>query len=260
MDFLARDDAPLTPEQWATLDVVVTETAKRFLVGRRFIPLYGPLGAGMPAIPMTRLLVESGQPIADLGGGLLDLAEISQDFIVTWKALETAQRLEIPDDWAVAAAAAYQVAIKEDALVFSGLLNAPGHQGFPAGDWSVPGGVFDGVARAIAALVPAGHPGPYALVVSPNTHAALHRFYGNGGVMEIAMLADLAKSGVFVTPELTDAQTLVIETGSLNMDLAVGLDVRTAYLGPADMNHPFRILETIALRIKRPTSIVVIGA
>ena len=259
MDFLARDDAPLTPEQWATLDLVVTETAKRFLVGRRFIPLYGPLGAGLPAVPMTRLKVESGQPIADLGGGLLDLAEINQDFIVTWKALETAQRLEIPDDWAVAAAAAYQVALKEDALVFAGLVNAPGHQGLAAGDWSVTGTIFDDVVQAIAALVPAGHPGPYALVVSPSTHAALHRFYGNGGVLEITMLADLMRSGVFTTPELVDSQALVVETGSLNMDLAVGMDVRTAYLGPADMNHPFRILETIALRVKRPTSIVVVG-
>jgi uncharacterized linocin/CFP29 family protein len=259
MDFLARDDAPLTPEQWATLDAVVTDTVKRFLVGRRFIPLYGPLGAGLPAVPTTALQVQSGQPIADLGGKLLDLTEISQDFVITWKALETAQRLEIPDDWAVAAAAAYQVAIKEDALVFPGLLNAPGHQGLAAGDWSAPGGVFDDVVRAIAALVPAGHPGPYALVVSPNTHAALHRFYGNGGVLEISMLADLMKSGVFVTPELADSQALVVETGSLNMDLAAGTDVRTAYLGPADMNHPFRILETVALRVKRPTSIVVIG-
>jgi uncharacterized linocin/CFP29 family protein len=259
MDFLARDDAPLTEEQWAILDTVVTDTVKRFVVGRRFIPLYGPLGAGMPAVPTAKLFVGPDAPVVDTGGGLLELAELSEDFAIGWKALETADRLLIPVDWAVAAAAAYQLAIKEDSLVFAGLLGAQGRQSLKAGDWAVEGGLFGDVTKAIAGLVTAGHPGPYALAVSPNTHASLYRFYGNGGVMEITMLEDLMKAGVFVSPALTDKQVIAVEVGALNMDLAVGLDVRTAYLGPADMTHPFRILETLALRIKRPTAICVIG-
>lgn len=37
------------------------------------------------------------------------------------------------------------------------------------------------------------------------------------------------------------------------MDFQVGVDISTAYVELADnMNHRFRILETIALRIKEP--------
>ena len=45
-DYLMRDAAPLSAEEWAKLDEVVVNTAKTLLVGRRFIELTGPLGAG----------------------------------------------------------------------------------------------------------------------------------------------------------------------------------------------------------------------
>ena len=41
------------------------------------------------------------------------------------------------------------------------------------------------------------------------------------------------------------------------MDLAVGADLSVGYLEQRDLNHCFRILETAALRIKRPDAIVV---
>ena len=43
------------------------------------------------------------------------------------------------------------------------------------------------------------------------------------------------------------------------MDLAVAMDFTTAYLGPDNLDQPFRVMETVALRIKRPQAIVVIG-
>jgi uncharacterized linocin/CFP29 family protein len=43
-----------------------------------------------------------------------------------------------------------------------------------------------------------------------------------------------------------------------NFDLAVSQDFKTAYLGAQNMNHPFRVLESVVLRIKRPGSICVI--
>jgi uncharacterized linocin/CFP29 family protein len=35
----------------------------------------------------------------------------------------------------------------------------------------------------------------------------------------------------------------------------VGQDLITAYLGPEEMGHRFRVLESLALRIKRPGAI-----
>ena len=50
MDFLMRDGAILNPEQWTELDAVVVKTAKTVLTGRKFLDIYGPLGAGTEAI------------------------------------------------------------------------------------------------------------------------------------------------------------------------------------------------------------------
>ena len=41
------------------------------------------------------------------------------------------------------------------------------------------------------------------------------------------------------------------------MDLAVGKDIETGYLETTDFNHVFRIMETVALRIKQKDAIIV---
>jgi len=40
-----------------------------------------------------------------------------------------------------------------------------------------------------------------------------------------------------------------------NLDLVIGQDLITSYLGADDMDHPFRVFETVLLRIKRPEAI-----
>ncbi|HAN31087.1 MAG TPA: bacteriocin, partial [Myxococcales bacterium] len=52
---------------------------------------------------------------------------------------------------------------------------------------------------------------------------------------------------------------VVVSTGRENMDLAVGLDLTVAYLGAEKMNHPFRVLETVCLRIKHADAICTIA-
>ena len=46
MDYLARESAPFSSEIWERIDNAVIENLKRHLVCRRFLSLYGPLGAG----------------------------------------------------------------------------------------------------------------------------------------------------------------------------------------------------------------------
>ena len=55
MDILARDQAPLTESEWEALDETVVSTARKYLVGRRFIPIFGPVGTGMPAVPVAEM-------------------------------------------------------------------------------------------------------------------------------------------------------------------------------------------------------------
>ena len=58
-------------------------------------------------------------------------------------------------------------------------------------------------------------------------------------------------------PVLKQNHALLIAAEPENVDLALGLDLSTGYLETKDFNHAFRILETLALRIKRPEAIVV---
>jgi len=54
---------------------------------------------------------------------------------------------------------------------------------------------------------------------------------------------------------LGDDRGVVVALGPHNLDIAVVQDLVTAYLGPNGMDHEFRVMESIALRIKRPGAI-----
>ena len=51
-DYLMRDDAPFSEKEWAKLDELVVDVARKLLVGRRFIHLTGPLGVGVQTVPV----------------------------------------------------------------------------------------------------------------------------------------------------------------------------------------------------------------
>jgi len=46
MDYLGRNDAPISAELWQQIDETVINNAKQHMVCRRFLNIYGPLGAG----------------------------------------------------------------------------------------------------------------------------------------------------------------------------------------------------------------------
>ena len=56
MDLLMRDDAPLSEQEWQVVDDAVLKVARASLVGRRFIRLFGPLGAGVQAVWVDRMV------------------------------------------------------------------------------------------------------------------------------------------------------------------------------------------------------------
>ena len=268
MDLLAREDAPLSAEDWLVLDNLVVEVGRKYLVGRRFIPVFGPLGAGLPVVPSPELVgFAEGEAIVSPKTPLTHLARLQKDFVLKYEDIETSQRLGLPLDLAAAAAAAYVVAGQEDDLIFNGckecgaggLTNAKGVQKIKAGSWAAAGGVFADVVKALDALASNGFPGPYAVAVAPPVWALTHRPLAPAPTLESDMIADVAKVGFFSAPALNPKQAVVLEAGSLNMDLAVAMDFTTAYLGPDNLDQPFRVMETVALRIKRPQATVVIG-
>lgn len=191
---------------------------------------------------------------------------VYKDFLLHWRDLEAARNHAMPLDVSAAAGAAAICAQKEDDLIFygepklgeAGLANAPGRQQVQLGDWTKPGNAFANVVEATEALQRAGHFGPFAMVVSPRLFALLHRIYEKTGVLEIETLRKLALDGVFQSNQLRGDLAIVVSTGPENLDLAVAMDLSVAYLGAERMNHPFRVLESLLLRIKHPDAICTI--
>lgn len=271
-DFLMREDAPLTSEEWEKLDHLVVEVARHNLAARRFLSVHGPVGAGVQIVPVDHF---GGMTPADIGldsaaatepvelaeREYIPLTTVFKDFILRWDDVALARQHGAEVDVTPAAAAAVMVARAEDALLFHGqgkepgLLKAKGRSTVPLGDWEkAPGAALEAVLAAWNKLTGAGFTGHFVLVLSNELYAKLHRVNGNTGTLEIAQIRELVKD-VVPAPALKAKQAMLVASGPENLDLAIGQDLVTAYLGPDGMDHVFRVFESLVLRLKRPGAI-----
>jgi len=277
MDILDRQSAPLTPEEWSRIDEAVVNTARSMLVGRRVISILGPLGAGVYSMPYS---VFSGKTQAgvDMIGEKEDMAVepdrratinlpiLYKDFKILWRDVEADRHLGIPLDVSTAAVAANFVAVQEDSLIFNGnsdlghegVFTASGRLTVPMASWDKSGNALADAVKAAGALAAAGHYGPYAMVVSPVLFGSMVRVYGNTGMLELDQVKALMTGGVQYTNVIAGKKAAVIALGPQNLNLAIGQDMSSGYMGPVNMNHVFRVLETAALLIRRPDAICTI--
>ena len=273
-DFLGHAENPLREEEWARLNETVIQVARRSLVGRRILDIYGPLGAGVQTVPHDEYQGVSPGAVDIVGEQetapvftdvrrFKTIPLIYKDFLLHWRDIEAARTHNMPLDVSAAAGAAAFCAQQEDELIFygdpklghEGLMNAAGRLTATLGDWSQPGNAYLSIVEATRQLNEHGHYGPYAVVVSPRLYSLMHRIYEKTGVLEIETIRQLAADGVYQSNRLRGDAGVVVSTGRENMDLAVSMDMVAAYLGAAQMNHPFRVLEALILRIKHPDSI-----
>jgi uncharacterized linocin/CFP29 family protein len=266
-------DSPLSEREWSQLDETIVEMARKQLIGRRFIDIYGPLGQGVQTI--TNDIYE----VSPMGGVSLrgETQELSQpsrrtnltipilykDFVLYWRDIQQAKTLDIPIDLGAAANAATQCALLEDDVIFNGsdefdlpgLMNVKGRLTHIRSDWMESGNAFADIVEAINKLLKTGHTGPYALIVSPELYSLLHRVHKGTNVLEIEHIRELVTDGVYQSPVIKGSSGVVVATGRHNLDLAIAEDFDSAFLGDDNMNHLFRVYECVALRIKRPSAI-----
>jgi uncharacterized linocin/CFP29 family protein len=126
-----------------------------------------------------------------------------------------------------------------------------------ASSWDVLGFAVAEVAKAVAELYRAYVPGPYLLFVGPGGYAKLVAVEVRTGVMELMRAKSLVKD-VVVVPQLPEDAALVMSTSPAVVDLAVGVDFETTYLGPDESGHNFLLRETFAVRLKNPKGVVVL--
>lgn len=271
-------DLPLSPEQAEQMLQAAVSEVRRTVVGRRLIALFGPLGAGVESVPLETIREDEPAEI-DLEGKpdpkpigtheketYIRVPIIYKDFYLHWRDVKWSQDMKAPLDVTNAMRAAHQVGDAEDKLVFNGyaelgmhgLLNYPGSSGVKRSDWKTAGAPVKDVYAAISKLLEADHHFPYALVTSVDMYEALLKPVKESPALELEQLGRLFEDGIMWSPQIPTGTAAVISTGAQNFDIAVAEDLQIAYLGPSDMNYRFRVYESLALRVKRPTAICVI--
>ncbi len=275
MDFLLRGDAPFGDELWERIDETVVKKAKEQLIGRKFIPVYGPLGSGVQSININLYNTNNDSVISSNGEEDTELVKVQnrryvempmifKDFSISWRDIENSKQTGLPLDLAPVAITAAACVHKEDQVIFfgneewgyKGLMNVDRRQTMEKSNWNEGENAFSDIAAGIEKLVIKGFYGPYVLAVSPDLYAQLQRIQPGTGKLEIERIKELIGGKVYQTPILGRNKAVLLEKGMENMDLVIGQDLITAYIGPEKLNHVLRILETILLRIKRPDSIV----
>jgi uncharacterized linocin/CFP29 family protein len=270
-DFLQRAQAPLSTDEWENIDKIVVDSAHQQLVGRSFLDLFGPIGAGHQFVPRLALagvtpasaddLGQGGTPVTVSARTQLPLTIIHKDFTLHWRDVETARQSGLPLDLGAAAAASTLCAAREDELIFhgdktlgiDGLTTVSGHRTMTRRDWGIAGHAFLDIVEAIDHMAVAGFYPPYALICSPNLFACLLRVSGTSGVLELNQARELCTAGVLRSMHVKSAVLLAV--GPHNVDLVVGQDLTVAYVRVENMDYVFRVMETLALRIKRPAAI-----
>ena len=277
MEFLLRDDAPFDAKLWERIDNVVMQAARDQLVGRRFLSLFGPLGAGIQNINLDKLELNQ-DVIADILGdqepvtakavsrSFVPIPMLYKDFLISWRDVETEKQTGIPVDLAPAAIAANAMALKEDNMIFNGseefnypgLMNIEGRQVVQKSNWMEGDNPFLDVAAAVEKLNAKGIYGPYALIMSTDAYLQMQRLQPGTGVLIIDRVRELIGRKVYRTPVIEKGKAVLVSCPSYYMDLVIGQDLVTGYIGPEKLNHTFRILETVLPRIKRPAAVVTI--
>jgi uncharacterized linocin/CFP29 family protein len=254
--YLMREMAPFDEATWARIDGMVVQVVKNILVGRKFIPLVGPLGWGVEVAPLFGFAVQDGAFAAKQTTDYLPLKELRQEFMFRAKQMAIAAQTPFGLDLGAVAIAATELAKAEDQLIIDNLFDQALVES-PLGDWGQPGEPTKAIAAATAKLLQGGCDAPYVLLVSPAMYARLVGLM-NYGTPEEEMVEGLVKGGIFQSTCMPNDKVLVVSPAAWNMDLVVGQDVVTSYLGNAELDQRLRIFETVLLRIKRHESICVL--
>ncbi len=257
--YLGRESAPFGAEVWAALDAAMVEAAKSQLAGRRLLPLEGPYGLGLKAVPLPEEEVASGLFVSKS----LPLVFLVEAFEIPLRDLAAYEREGLALNLQPVAQAAIALARREDEVLFSGaagvpgLLNAPGVQRIKLSDWSEVGMAMDDLIKAVTALDEAGFHGPYALGLAPSRYNLLFRRYPQGPMTEMEHVRTLITGGLVKVPALKDGGVL-LAVGRQFASIVLGQDMHVGFIGPDEEGLEFSVSESIALYLKVPASVCVL--
>jgi len=262
--YLAREDAPFGDDVWRKLDTAMIDAAKSQLVGRRLLALDGPYGLGLKFVPLQDEESEGGF----IGSEMLPLQLIQQEFTLGARDLANYEREGTVLDTGAVSTAAMKVAELEDELIFQGvsggaahtdgLLTVDGALTADLSDWSDVGAAAEDVITAVTTLDSAGFHGPYTMALAPSRYNRLFRRYDRGNQTELEHLKNIVTAGIVKAPVLDDGG-VILEAGRQSAYIVLGQDMTVGFIGPAGKSVEFTVSESLALRIRHPQAICVLG-
>lgn len=267
MDYLSRDAVDLPESVWEQIDQAVVNTARKRLIGRQFLSLFGPLGPGATNIHVdqTSISEEVGDGVVKtVGRRFTEIPQLFEDFTLLWRDIENSERTGFPLEFSPAMVAAQALAKREDELIFfgneflgqEGLLNASGITKISKSDWTDGENAFIDVASGLSTFRSKGIIGNYYLILSPDLFVQLQRIQPALGMMEADRINKMLGGNLINAPVLGSKKAVLVCAEPQYMDLAIGSDMATGYLETENFNHVFRIMETAVLRIKCKDAII----
>ena len=227
---------------------------------RKHIPVVH-IGEGIEAIIMASYRSrEYRKPALSI----TTLSELSIEFSIPDRVFKysSRQRDLIYRDLVAAPASAFGIA--EDKYILfgdeevgtTGILNTEGIVEYTARTWDQLGEALEDVYKAVEILVKNNVARPYLLLLNPATYVKLLRVYDRAGATELERVKHLADK-VVVTPHVPRDKAVLLASSPNYIDLVVGVDVHVDYVDLESGEHLYRVWETLALRIKNPSAIVV---
>lgn len=243
------------------------DRARAALTARRFLEFEGPLGAGIESLQVGPVhdtkLGKTGAKLSSRRA--VPIPTLYSTFELPRREIEGAIHPGLPLDTSPAEAAAEEVALAEEHLVYhgvrelhvEGIVHHPSAQRVTLSDWSKPGGAIGDVIQAADRLDGARANGPFALVLAPSLYNQLFRKYEGSDVLALDHLRRLAAGGIYKSHVLDGIGVLVSpDLGPLVCahDLTVSfLEVRASTLR-------FVVSSSVIVRLDAPEAACVLGS
>ena len=235
MSHLHRSLAPLSEAAWAEIEGEATRTLEHYLAARKLVDFTGPLGWDASSVGLGRV-----DPLAPLVEGVAaaqrrvrPLIELRVPFTLSRAEVDAVDRAAADADLAPVVAAARDLALTEDALVFDGY-EAAGIVGIGAAsphDPIILSDDFDRypnhVAAALAVLKGEGVGGPYAIALGPRCYKGVIETTERGGYPLLQHLHLILGGPVIWAPAVDGA--IVLSQRGADFELTVGQDVSIGY-------------------------------
>ena len=170
----------------------------------------------------------------------------------------------MPINTASVASAALEAAGLEEGLIFegmgevSGLLNSKGALKLKLSSWEAMGKAVEDAIGAITLLDKAGFHGPYTLALAPERYNQLFRRYPQGGT-ELEYLQALGHRRYLQVPGSGKRWNPYGIGEARYASIVLGQDMTLGYNGPVGENLEFSVSESLALLIREPRAICVLG-